>query len=336
MKDNFRPNVLVTGATGMIGPELTKQLVDRGCCVRALYRSRLEPHILPDTVESIRCDITDDKALTDAVKDIDVIFHLAAKLHINEPSIDLYEEYNRVNVEGTRRLVRAARSAGVTRMVFFSTINVYGHGDPATILDENSELKPVSWYARSKVEAEKIVLSGMPSTVLRLAAVYGPRMKGNYPRLLNALKRRRFIMVGNGKNRRSLVHVQDVCRAALLAAYHPAAVKRVYNVTDGEIHTLQEIVEVMCKALGRSCPNISLPANWVRRGIGWFEDIFGLFNRKLPVGRSTIDKLIEDVAVSGDRIKEELGFRPKFNLETGWNQCVRWLPDESSVRPGLS
>jgi nucleoside-diphosphate-sugar epimerase len=123
MKDNFRPNALVTGATGMIGPDLIKKLVDRGCCVRALYRSRLEPHILPDSVASIRCDITDDKALTDAVKDIDIIFHLAAKLHINEPSNDLYEEYNRVNVEGTRRLVRAAGSAGVARMVFFSTIN---------------------------------------------------------------------------------------------------------------------------------------------------------------------------------------------------------------------
>jgi UDP-glucose 4-epimerase len=336
MKDNFRPNALVTGATGMIGPDLIKKLVDRGCAVRALYRNQCEPDILPDTVESIHGDITDAKTLKDAVKNIDVIFHLAAKLHINEPSNDLYEEYKRINIEGTRQLVKAAGSAGVARMVFFSTINVYGCSDPATILDENSELKPVSWYARTKLEAEKIVLSGIPSVVLRLAAVYGPRMKGNYPRLLNALKSRRFIMVGNGKNRRSLVHVQDVCQAALLAAYHPAAVKRVYNVTDGEIHTLQEIVEVMCKALGRSCPNINLPANFVRRGIGWFEDVLGLFNRKLPIGRSTIDKLIEDVAVSGDRIEEELGYRPKFDLETGWNQCVRWLADESNVRRGLS
>jgi len=332
MKDNFRPNVLVTGATGVIGPELIRNLVDRGFSVRALYRNRLEPRILPDTVASIRCDITDDNALTDAVKDIDVIYHLAAKLHINEPSNDLYEEYHRINIEGTRKLVRAARSAGVARLVFFSSINVYGGSDPATILNEDSELRPVSWYARTKVEAEKIVLAGIPSVVLRLAAVYGPRMKGNYPRLLNALRRRRFIMVGNGKNRRSLVHVQDVCRAALLAAYHPAALERIYNVTDGEIHSLQEIVEVMRNALGKSGPNISLPANYVRRGVGWFEDVFGLFNRKLPIGRSTIDKLTEDVAVSGDRIKAELGFRPKFDLETGWNQCVQWLPDESNVR----
>ena len=336
MESKFRLNALVTGATGMIGPDLVKKLVDRGCSVRALYRNRLEPEILPDTVESIRCDITDAKALKDAVKNIDVIFHLAAKLHINDPSPDLQADYERINIEGTRQLVQAAQSEGINRFVFFSTINVYGPSPAGIIHDECSPANPLSLYAKSKAKAEEIVLAEVPAVVLRLAAVYGPRMKGNYPRLLKALKNMRFIMVGNGKNRRSLVHVQDVCQAALLAAYHPAALEQVYNVTDGEIHTLQEIVEVMCKALGRSCPNFSLPANFVRRSIGWFEDILGLFNRKLPIARSTIDKLIEDVAVSGDRIKEELGFRPKYNLEKGWNQCVRWLPDESSVRRDLS
>jgi len=335
MKSKSRLNALVTGATGMIGPDLVQTLVENGYAVRALYRNEPKSNILPKTVESIQCDISDGQSLNAAVKNINVIFHLAAKLHINEHSEVLFEEYNRINIEGTRQLVMAARSAGVDRMVFFSTINVYGCSDPGTILDENSALRPVSLYAQTKVEAEKIVLSGIPSVVLRLAAVYGPRMKGNYPRLLNALKCRRFIMIGNGKNRRSLVHVQDVCQAALLAAYHPAALERVYNVTNGEIHTLQEIVEAMCKALGKSFPIFSLPANFVRRVFGWFEDILRLFNRKPPIGRFTIDKLIEDVAVSGDRIKEELGFRPKFDLETGWNQCVRRMPDESNVRCDL-
>ena len=114
-----RPIALVGGATGMIGPDLVKKLVDRGCSVRVLHRNRLEPGIFPDAVESIRGDITDGNALKEAVKKIDVIFHLAAKLHVNEPADDLHALYKRVNIEGTRQLVGAARAAGVTHMVFF-------------------------------------------------------------------------------------------------------------------------------------------------------------------------------------------------------------------------
>ena len=75
-------------------------------------------------------------------------------------------------------------------------------------------------------------------TMLRLGAVYGSRIKGNYERLLRALARNRFIPIGNGLNRRTLVYDKDVGRAAVLAVSHPAAAGRVFNVTDGEFHTL--------------------------------------------------------------------------------------------------
>jgi nucleoside-diphosphate-sugar epimerase len=88
-------------------------------------------------------------------------------------------------------------------------------------------------------------------TVLRLRAVYSSRIKGNYERLTHALARNRFIPIGNGLNRRTLVYDKDVSGAAVLAVSHPAAVGRVFNVTDGEFHTLNEIIEFICSALGR-------------------------------------------------------------------------------------
>ena len=158
-------------------------------------------------------------------------------------------------MEGTRRLLEASEAAQVRRFVFFSTINVYGHSSVGCALDEQSPLRPESYYAETKVRAEEIVLaSRVPATVLRLAAVYGSRVKGNYARLLAALEQRRYVSIGPATNRRTLVHEQDVAEAALLVAKQARASGRTYNVTDGSTHDLNEIVQAMCLALGRSSP----------------------------------------------------------------------------------
>jgi len=97
----------------------------------------------------------------------------------------------------------------------------------------------------------------------------------------------------------------------------------VYNVTDGEIHTFQEIVTAMCSALGRDYPKFRISEYPARRILGFIEDAFALFGQKAPIGRFTVDKLIEDLAVSGDRITKELGYQPQFDLEAGWNNCAQ-------------
>jgi UDP-glucose 4-epimerase len=279
-------------------------------------------------VEAVQGDINDEESIREGVKDIDVIFHLAAKGHVANPSAILDSEFRYTNIEGTHRLVAAAKTAGVRRMIFFSTINVYGPGDLEKTYDENSPVEPATIYAESKAQAEEVVLSEMPSVVLRLAAVYGPRMKGNYRRLLSALKNRHFVMVGNGLNRRTLVHVQDVCQAAILAAGQEVVLGQIYNVTDGGIHTFQQIVRAMCSALGRGYPKIRISQNSVYRMLGFVEDAFRLFGQKAPIGRFSVDKLLEDMAVRGDKIRTELGYRPIFDLETGWKNCVESMTNK--------
>jgi UDP-glucose 4-epimerase len=129
---------------------------------------------------------------------------------------------------------------------------------------------PDTFYARTKLSAEQIVLNvrgadGQPlGTVLRLGAVYGSRVKGNYERLTRALARHRFIPTGDGLNRRTLVYDKDVGRAAALTVSHPAAAGRVFNVTDGTFPTLNEIIKSICSALGRKPPRLSLPVGATR------------------------------------------------------------------------
>jgi UDP-glucose 4-epimerase len=316
---------LITGAGGAIGLPLLRRLLSRGYQVRALVRQRMHATSLPENVTVITGDIADRSVLDKAVAGVDVIFHLAAKIHINDPSPELKSDYQRVNVEGTRRLAGAARRAGVKRLVLFSTINVYGPSRPGEVLDENSPLHPDSYYAQTKAQAEEIARAELSAVVLRLAAVYGPNMKGNYPRLVDALRRRRFAFVGDGLNRRTLVHVDDVCSAALLAAEHPGAAGRICNVTDGTVPTLRQIVEAMCAALNCDPPWFGVPLSAARCAAGILDGVAGRLLGKRLSFRAAVDKITEDIAVSGSRMTEELGFRPQYHLSRGWQDTVNAL-----------
>ncbi|MEO6393544.1 MAG: NAD-dependent epimerase/dehydratase family protein, partial [Pyrinomonadaceae bacterium] len=159
--------------------------------------------------------------------------------------------------------------------------------------------------------------------VLRLAAVYGSQMKGNYPQLVRALRKHRFRHIGSGANRRTLVHVKDVIDAGLLAADHPAAAGRRFNVTDGEVHTMREIVDAICLALQIKPPRLRVPEFPVRLAAGAAEVVFRAAGRRAPINRATVDKLLEDVAISGARLQTELGFQPNVPLLEGWREAVK-------------
>ena len=193
---------------------------------------------------------------------------------------------------------------------------------------------PNTFYGQTKRAAEQIVLNargadGHPlGTVLRLGAVYGSRIKGNYERLTHALARHRFIPIGSGLNRRTLVYDRDVGRAAAMAVSHPAAAGRVFNVTDGEFHTLNEIIESICSALGRTPPRLSLPVGPARTLVGLIEKGSNAIGIKPPVTKAMIDKYTEDIAVDGSLIKKELGFVPQYDLKTGWEETIREMREK--------
>jgi UDP-glucose 4-epimerase len=214
---------------------------------------------------------------------------------------------------------------GVKRIIFFSTIAVYGQSN-AQILNEDSLPHPDTFYAKTKLAAEQIVLDaktqeGEPiGTVLRFGAIYGSRIKSNYSRLLKSLAHGKFIPIGKGRNRRTLIYDRDVAQAAILAVQHPEAAGKIYNVSDGEFHTLNEIINTMCEALGRTPPRISLPIGPVRCTVGILEDAGRMIGYQSPIGRATINKFTEDIAVDSQLIQKELGFKPDFDLKKGWQE----------------
>lgn len=327
-RSSQRPLALVTGATGALGPIVAEMLHHSGYAVRALCRISPEPGLLPESTEVRLGDIAEGEIVRSAATGADIVLHIAALLHIVNPPQNLRCEYERINVGGTANVVAASLEAGVGRLVFFSTTAVYGSGN-GRIFDEDTPPQPDTLYAKTKLRAESFVLQaqrtdGRPlGTVLRLAAVYGSRVKGNYRRLLQALARGRFIPIGSGRNRRTLVHEYDVARAALLASRHPAAAGQVFNVTDGNFYTLKEIISAICAALGRRPPRFPLPAGPVRLTAGIIEQLARLLGRRSPVQRATVDKYLEDVAVEGSRLQRELGFVPQYDLITGWRETIQ-------------
>jgi len=322
--------VLVTGATGALGPRMVEALLAADCAVRVLARHLPAVDFFPLAVEVCAGDITDPVAVAQAMVGCTGVIHMAALLHIANPAPALRTEYERINVTGTANVIEAAQAAGVQRLVFFSTIAVYGQGS-ATMFTEATPPQPDSLYGATKLAAEKLVLAAQRAdgealgVVLRLAAVYGTRVKGNYQRLLASVARGRFVPIGPGANRRTLIYDRDVAAAAVLALRHPAAAGQIYNVTDGSVHSLHEIIAAICTALNRRPPHWYIPVPPVRLSVALLEDLLALAGRKSPVGRATLDKYLEEMMVDGGCLQQTLGFVPRYSLAAGWAEIVQLI-----------
>jgi len=325
--------VLVTGATGALGPRIVEALNQIGYGIRVLALDPPEALSFPDSTEVILGDVTDEEKVLSSISDVEIVIHMASVLHRTNSTSNLQSLYEHVNVGGTASVIKAAVNAGVKRVVLFSTIAVYGKTE-GEILNEDSAVFPNTYYAKTKLAAEKILLNarragGQPlGTVLRLGAVYGSRVKGNYQRLVHALSHKRFIPIGRGVNRRTLVYDKDVAMAAVIAMQHPVAAGKIYNITDGQFHSVSEIIKAICRALGRNPPKFFLPLGPVKIATNLADGIAGLARLSSPGIKDSLSKYCEDIAVDGSRIMQELGYRPEYDIWEGWKETIQEMREK--------
>jgi UDP-glucose 4-epimerase len=262
--------------------------------------------------------INDTGTVRRALDSVDVVFHLAALLHLENPPRDLYTEYTRVNVDGAQSVVQEAAQSRVKRFVYFSTVKVYGTRQRQPVL-ETAPTQPQTIYARTKLAGEYAVraVTGIETVVLRLSPVYGPRLRGSWARLVNAIARNRFIPIGHLRNVHSLTHVDDVAQAALLAAQHPHAVGRIFNLVGHESPTMDAILSAIYTACGRSMPTLRVPSLLALAGASTLERGLQLFGRHSPLPVEALRQLTEDEAYSGKALST-LGFAPQVPLSSGW------------------
>jgi len=316
--------VLVTGASGFIGHPLCARLRDEGEFVRALLRQdRSGPW---NEVISANLQSEIDASMFEG---IDTVFHLAGKAHALAETKQDEDEYIAINTEGTRKLLEAAKSAGVRRFVLFSSVKAMGEGGH-DCLDESAPCVPEDPYGYSKLEAERLVLQGgfVPEpVVLRLSMVYGATGKGNLPRMITAIRNGRFPPLPETNNRRSMVHVDDVVRAALLASEKKEAIGQIYLVTDGTPYSTRQIYEWICEVLGKPLPGWYIPL-WFLRLMGKVGDAIGVIRgRRFMFDSDALEKLTGSACYSSKKIETELGFRAEHNLREDLPAMVRYLKE---------
>ena len=258
-------NVCITGGAGFLGGWLAETLLTLGARVVILDDFSTGDPLLPARLidqhdgrcQLVEGSILDPLALSDALDNASVVFHLAAQasapVSIEEPGRTF-----EVNVEGTRRVAQAARSAGVGRLIIASSSAVYGDTEPP--MRENTETRPLSPYAATKVAGEAIVAAwansmGLPGVSLRLFNVYGPRQRadGPYAAVVTAFANRVLdgrspVIYGDGSRTRDFIHVRDVVRAFLLAgAAELKPMGEVMNVGSGVSTRIDELASIMCE-----------------------------------------------------------------------------------------
>ncbi len=314
-------NVLVTGAFGFIGSVLCGQLRAEGAHVRGLGRHPGEG-VVDEAFPADLCSGPLDPALFAGV---DTVFHLASCAESVAEGSGAEEDYFHVNVDGTGNVLHAARKAGVRRFVFFSTVKAMGEQTGIEALDESAAPAPGTPYGRSKLEAEKLVLKGghVPEpVVLRLPMVYGGKKSGNMQKMIRAVRGRRFPPIPEFGNRRSMIHVDDASRAALLAATHPAALGNLFIVTDGEFYSTRQIYDWIREGLGKSEICCAIPDS-VLRLVALGGDMFHLVTRRhLPFDSDALSKLRLSAAYSSGKIRRDLGFHPTHTLRTTMPELI--------------
>lgn len=320
---------LVTGATGFIGRTLCTKLKARGTRVCGLGRNAADG----PWDKFIVADVGVGPLPDDALEGVDTVFHLAGKAHALVELDGGESEYIRANVDGTRNVLNAAVKIGIQRFVLVSSVKAGGEGSDVC-LDEAMEDNPETPYGRTKLEAERLVFSyarkhKMHAVVLRLPLVYGPGHKGNLERMLEAVSARRFPPLPEIGNQRSMVHVEDVADAAILAAETPDANVQTYIVTDDRPYSTRELYALMRMALGRRKPRFGIPVTTLRAAARFGDVVGRVRGRRFIFDSNALEKLASSAWYSSRKIETELGFRPAYDLEKALPRMVAELRGES-------
>jgi len=322
-------SILITGATGFVGSHLILKLIQQNWQISAAIRSyshQLPPNVTPVIID----DIDDTTSWYHALKDIDIVIHLAARAHIlQDKSTNPEAEFFKVNAEGTANLVKQAIQAGIKHFVFISSI-----GAMTTLTDqsltENSPCQPDTPYGRSKLQAEQALInlanqSSMAWTILRPTLVYGPGNPGNMERLIQLVNRGLPLPFASVKNRRSFIFIGNLVDAIATSLTHPKATNQIFVVSDGQDLSTLQLIHKIAYNLGQPCKVLPVPPSLLKLA-GYLGDALQcLSKRPIALNTSTINRLLGSLFVDTSHIQTTLNWQPPFTLDQGLKQTLQPL-----------
>ena len=320
--------VLVTGATGFTGGHLARALRSRGHEVVAFVRDEDRGAPLAALGIELRVgDLAEPASVRPAVAGCDVVYHIAALYREARHGDDLYR---RVNVDGTRHLVEASASAGVSRFVHCSTVGV--HGDVAVPADESAPFAPGDVYQETKLLGEQLVQQhierGFPGVIFRPVGIHGPGDQ-RFLKLFRTVARGQFVMIGSGSVLYHLTYIDDLVEGIVLCGEHPAARGQTYILAGDRYTTLEELVAKIAAAVGRKPRRGHIPLFPVKVAAVLCEALCKPLGIEPPLHMRRLDFFTKDRGFSSDKARRELGFAPRVSLDEGIARTIRWYREQN-------
>ena len=319
---------LVTGATGCIGSYLAEELLRHDYEVRVLVRhtSNLS-EIAQLPLGFIYGDVTDPASVAEAVRDVDIVFHAAARMNDWGP----WKIFHEQNIRGTLNLLQASQIAGVKRFVHTSSTGVTGL-DAQYRSTEDAPYRPKGHYEESKVESEKLVVEfcnkeQLPYTIVRPCWTLGPRARRHIPLMIEYLRSGTFKILGSGRNVLNFVDPRDVAVAMVLVGERPEALGQIYHITNDDHTVTQEsFYRTLCEFVGPTPPLQHVPY-WLAYAISWLLEKWAEWRDwedapMLTPVRVAFLGLNRDF--SCEKAKKELGYSPQYTLRHSLHDAAQW------------
>jgi len=318
--------VLVTGSNGFIGSALCKKLFDINIDFRAVVRSNYSSSsiINKDTCYIVE-KIGRDTDWLEALGDIDIVVHLAARAHIlNEKHKNPLQEFRETNVFGTINLANQAVKSGVKRFVYISTIGVLGRSNKAVPFNNNSIPKPITPYALSKYEAEVGLLnlhkrSQMDVVIVRPPLVYGPGAPGNFARLLKLVDYGIPLPFSSLNNLRSMVSLDNMIDFLIRLLEHKNAAGNIFLISDGIDLSTPELIKKISKNMGKQSSLFYCPLS-ILKLLGYLS-----FNTK------AVDQLCGSLQIDIEHTNKLLDWKPLQLPDEGIDLAVNWYISQKNA-----
>jgi nucleoside-diphosphate-sugar epimerase len=318
-------NVLITGANGFIGSHLVERLLKEGRSVRCLVRKTSDLKWLKTgQVDLAYGELTDLRSLQSAVRNVDVVIHLAGKT--KAPSI---EGYFKANADGTRNLLQAvSENAGrLSRFVYISTQAAAGPGSRGFPVRETDEPRPVTPYGASKLEGEKAVLSfgaEFPVTVVRPPSVFGPRDTDLF-QLFKMIRSGLRPMLGWRERLVSLVFIDDLVQGILLCAERDQAAGQIFFINTTDCISWKDFGKAVAKAAGKKAIPVVVPVPLFVAAIHANDRICRQLKKETLFNRSKIPEFLPRYWIcDGSKARNELGYKPAMDLDKAIGLTMNW------------
>jgi len=314
-------NILVTGATGFIGRHLTAAL-SKTYPVRCLVRKSSDISVLKNLNVDITCgDLHDKDSLLPALDGIDLVYHLAGEVYSRRKN-----DYYKGNVLSTQNLLEACKEKGTKGIIFLSSIGVYKPVTTKTLLTEESECDPITFYGKTKLDAEGLVKKyNIPWVIVRAPVTYGPSQPSVLNKFfLDVLNKKKTCIIGDGNNLRSLCFIDNLVNGLLILANKTDVHGKTYILSDSSPYTLKEIIKTASKVIQQRIQEVHLPRYF--GNISWkiyslMDNVFNLCFVELYA----IKKMQLQEGCDITKAQKEIGYSPIITLEAGIESTIDWI-----------